>query len=97
MLAIAAQCFVLQTHVHVFAPAQEASLSAHQQDAPDGLSACSICRLGVSARVFTAPPEVALPIAPAFAIALAPLALDQSVRLLLRPAWRSRAPPFSLR
>ena len=98
MLAIAMQCFVLAPHVHAAGPAGEAALSnhAHADDAQSAL-ACATCRVAASARIHTAPPEIGLTPPPARAALMAPCASDQSVRLTPAPAWRSRAPPLSLR
>ncbi len=97
MAAIAMQCFVLQPHVHAVSPVHEAGLSAHQQHDADGVAACSICRLGAAARMFTAPPDVATPAAPVFVRALAQVVTIQSARIAQTPPWRSRAPPLSQR
>lgn len=98
MLAIAVQTLVLQPHVHAIAPAEHyvASVSAHSDTTPAALSACAVCHSAASARVFTAPPQVVLPLLTRV-IAQAALYADQSVTLTLTPAWRSRAPPPSLR
>lgn len=98
MLAIAVQCFVLQPHVHAVSPSLEASLSDHHNNAPDGVAPCSICRLGVSAQVFTTPPDIVAPLAPPLAaLALASAPAAQTTRLALSHNWRSRAPPVSQR
>ena len=98
MLAIAVQCFVLQPHVHAVSPSHEAGLSDHQHNAPDGVAPCSICRLGLSAQVFTTPPDVILPAAPTLAaLAFTPALVAQTMRLALSHNWRSRAPPLSQR
>ena len=92
MLAIAVQALVLQPHAHATAPTHHefASASAHSHDA--GLAACAICQTAASARVFTAPPEVVLPLL-THALARAPFIADQSVTRTPLLAWRSRAPP----
>jgi len=96
MLAIAMQCFVLQTHVHAATPAHEAALSTHHHDAADGIGPCAICRLGAAARDALAPPTTLITPPAELARTTARIAADRSVRLTPAPAWRSRAPPTAL-
>ncbi|HRO02265.1 MAG TPA: hypothetical protein PLS69_01475 [Terricaulis sp.] len=96
MIAIAMQCFVLQTHVHAAAPAEEASLSAHHHDAADGIGPCAICRLGAAARDVLAPPPALITPPQQLAQTQARISADRSVRLTPAPPWRSRAPPIAL-
>lgn len=97
MLAIAVQTLVLAPHVHAIAPADHhaVSISSHADDAPVALVACAVCQAAASARVFTAPPEIALATLTRVT-AHAPEHADQSVTLTPAPPWRSRAPPLSL-
>lgn len=97
MLAIAVQALVLQPHVHATGVADTITMSgAHADEAPTALAACSICRVSASARVFTTPPDIALPLAHGQA-ALASFVANLSIAATPSHAWRSRAPPISLR
>jgi hypothetical protein len=97
MLAIVAQALLLQPHVHALAAADaQAAISAPADHAPQALAECAICRLAASTQLFTPPPQQALPDFTRF-VARAAAYADLSVTLTPTPAWRSRAPPLSLR
>lgn len=96
MVAIAVQCLVLQTHVHIAAPAEEASFASHHHEAADGIGPCAICRIGAAARDVLAPPPILITPPPQLAQTQARIAADRSVRLTPAPPWRSRAPPIAL-
>lgn len=98
MLALALQCFVIQTHVDGLArvaPAHvEASVSAHaSQSAPATL--CLICQQAALGRTATlaAPPAIQL-VEHTLFTANAPLPLPVLETRPSRP-WQSRAPPLS--
>lgn len=95
MLAIAMQALVLQPHAHATAPGQHEISAVSSHAADSALTACAICQTAASARVFTAPPALALT-ARDHAMAHAPQAADQSVTRTPLMAWRSRAPPSAL-
>lgn len=98
MLAIIFQTLVLAPHVHAAAPAEDAGYHLpHTDEAPDALAACALCRHAASARALITPPDIALPTPPPASARALVVFADTSITRAPSLAWRSRAPPLSLR